>query len=72
MTTSVACPCCAKELYTTAHIEGPHFSKQSGSPIDQDAKGAFMVCPHCKCRVDFVGSGQLSLSPLQSCAKENG
>ena len=71
MITSVACPCCTKELFTTSHIEGPHHSKQSGPPLDQDSKGAFMVCPLCKCRVDFVGIGQLTLSPLQSCVKEN-
>lgn len=72
MITSVPCPCCTKELYTTSHIEGPHFSKQSGPPLEQDSKSAFMVCPHCKCRVDFIGTGQLQLSPIQLCEKQNG
>lgn len=69
MITSVACPCCPNELYTTAHIEGPHFAKQSGPPLEQDSKGPFMICPHCQCRVDFIGSGQLQPSPVQSCEK---
>ena len=69
MSTSVQCPCCKKELYTTQHIEGPYFGKVSGPPLEQDSKGAYMVCPHCECRVDFIGSGQLHLSPAQPCAK---
>ena len=69
MITSVDCPCCSKLLYTTANIEGPYFAKQSGPPLSQDTRGAFMVCRHCNCRIDFVGAGQLTLSSLQSCEK---
>jgi hypothetical protein len=70
MVTPVACPCCAKELYATEQIQGPHFGKVRGPQLRQDSRGAFMMCPHCACRIDFVGSGQLQLSPIQPCGKK--
>ena len=70
MANPVACPCCREELYSTVQIQGPHFGKASGPALEQDSAGAFMVCPHCKSRVEFVGSGQLQLSPIQACKKE--
>jgi C4-type Zn-finger protein len=73
MITSVACPCCGEELYATEHIQGPYFGQVGGSKLQQDAKGAFMVCSHCKSRVDLVGTGgQMQLSPLQPCTRPGG
>ena len=72
MVTSVACPCCSKELYTTEHIQGPYVSKVKGPQLQQDSNGAFMVCPHCKSRLEFIGTGQMQLSPIQPCTKQHG
>lgn len=36
---------------------------------NQDSTGAFMVCPHCESRVNFIGSSQLQVSPIQPCQK---
>jgi C4-type Zn-finger protein len=72
MANSVPCPCCAKELYVTEHIEGPYSGKVSGPSLQQDSSGAFMICPHCTSRIEFVGSGQLQPSPIQPCKKQIG
>lgn len=69
MATSVACPCCGKELYVTEHIQGPYTGKVSGPPLHQDSTGAFIVCQNCESRVNFIGSSQLQLSPIQLCQK---
>ena len=39
MATSVPCPSCEMELYTTEHLQGPYFGKGSGPPLQQDSKG---------------------------------
>lgn len=72
MVTSVACPCCSRELYATELIQGPYFGKVRGPELQQDSTGAFMVCPHCESRVDFMGTGQIQLAPIQHCKKPVG
>jgi len=70
MVTTVLCPCCEKELYETAPLEGPHAGMVSGPPLEQDENGLFMLCSHCEKRIDFIGSGGvLHLSPIQQCRK---
>ena len=70
MSNIVNCPCCQKELYQSAHIEGPHFGKVSGPELQQQFNRAFMVCPHCQCEVEFEGSGSMKISPIQPCLKK--
>ena len=73
MITPVVCPCCSNELYTTEHIQGLYFGKVGGPKLQQDSKGAFMVCTHCMSRVEFVGTGgQMKVSPIQPCTKLGG
>jgi hypothetical protein len=69
MADSVLCPCCHEDLYTTAAIDQLHRSKIDGPELQQSDNRIFMICPNCQNEIDFVGSGQLSLSPVQPCNK---
>ncbi|MEO4029366.1 hypothetical protein ABH313_15110 [Chromobacterium vaccinii] len=67
--TLIACPCCGCSLYKTQPISGPYQGKLEGPELQQDDQGLFMVCPNCQCRIEFTGTGQISLSLIQPCIK---
>jgi len=72
--TSVECPCCKKALYRFIVKEHGVVGTLKGDPkIDQDNRGHFMTCAHCRKRVafDVVPGGPFGtsflLSPEQKC-----
>lgn len=67
MTDTVPCPCCNEALYKTAAIDKLHRGKVDGPELQQSGDRLFMVCPHCQNEIEFIGSGQISLSPIQPC-----
>ena len=53
MTSSIACPFCKCELYTTSQIPGGSSKLAAEAKIQSDKAGTFMDCPSCKARVAF-------------------
>ena len=69
MTNSVPCPCCNMELYSTTQLNETHSTKSKGAELKQANNRIFMICPNCQNEIEFIGSGQLRLSPIQPCTK---
>ena len=76
MSKPIACPCCGKELFRLVAMQSDPFvlgMNTDGPPIESDANGFFMECPHCSKRVIFevapapTGKGFL-VAGTQPCA----
>ena len=48
------CPFCADELFRTTRIENWPMGNKDTPPIQHDADGLFVCCPHCQSRVQMV------------------
>ena len=60
----IKCPFCTKTLYRIGLLDTDVWAKTKDSPpINNDAEGDFMICPHCSRRVKMervpsrVGAG---------------